>query len=485
DLLQGVLGHDRTFGEVAVALVRDPQATGQLLVHPAEFELVHHAARQQPGVADAFDPHFAQHLGHDDLDVLVVDLDALAAVDVLNLAHQVVLHGFFARDAQDIVRHERPVDQRFAGPHEVAGVNSQVLAVRDEMLAFDAALATDDDRPLAAALLAQQLDHAVDLGDDRRIFRLADVAAGVFFGPHRLALDHVLVTDLAADLGQDRDAVRIPLAEDGAGSDFLVFLDLQVGAGGDFVFFQLAPFGIDQGDFAIAGEHDLLALVVADHLEPGELGDAGLLGADFVDFDVPRRGAADVKRAHRQLRTRLADALGGDDADGHPLFDQRTGRKIHAVAAAAHAERGVAGHGAADLDLFQAQLFNPAGDVERNHLVFGDDRLIGDRVHDVRPAHAAADRVGQPHLDLFAAVNHPLGDALGRAAVVQRDDHVLGDVRQLAGQVARVGRLERSEEHTLAGAVRRTEVFQHRQALAEIGFDRRFDDLARGLGHQT
>jgi hypothetical protein len=30
------------------------------------------------------------------------------------------------------------------------------------MLAFDAAFAADDDRPLAAALLAEQLDGAVD-----------------------------------------------------------------------------------------------------------------------------------------------------------------------------------------------------------------------------------------------------------------------------------------------------------------------------------
>ena len=69
-----------------------------------------------------------------------------------------------------------------------------------------------------------------------------------------------------------------------------------------------------------------------------------LLALMSLFFDVVLTDAADVERPHRELRARLADALGGDDADRHALFDQRTGRKVHAVAAAANAERRVAGH---------------------------------------------------------------------------------------------------------------------------------------------
>ena len=101
------------------------------------------------------------------------------------------------------------------------------------------------------------------------------------------------------------------------------------------------------------------------------------------------------------------------------------------------------------------------------------------------PADAAADRVGQADLDLLAAVDDALGDALRRAAVVHRDDDVLGHVGQLAGQVTRVGRLEGRVGQTLAGTVRRAEVLEHRQAFAEVGLDRRLDDLAGRLGHQT
>ena len=45
------------------------------------------------------------------------------------------------------------------------------------------------------------------------------------------------------------------------------------------------------------------------------------------------------------------------------------------------------------------------------------------------------------------------------------DDDVLGDVGQLARQVARVGRLERGVGQALAGAVRRAEVLEHAESL--------------------
>ena len=271
----------------------------------------------------------------------------------------------------------------------------------------------------------------------------------------------------------------------GARLDLLVLAHLEVGAGGDFVLFQLPPLGVEDEDFAVAGEHDLLPGVVADDLQAGELDHALFLGADFALFDGVGRRAADVERPHRQLGARLADALGGDDADGHALLDEAARGEVHAVAERADAQRGVAGHGAADLDLLQAQLLDLLRDVQGDQLVFPDDHFVGDRVDDVRPADAAADRVGQADLDLFAAVDDSLGDALRRAAVVRGDDDVLGDVGQLAGQVAGVGRLQGGVGQALAGAVRRAEILQHAQALAEVRLDRRLDDLPRRLGHQT
>ena len=113
-------------------------SSGDQLVALAEAELVDHLAGQELGVAGVFDLHLAEHLVEDDLDVLVVDLHALRAVDVLHFGQQVLVQRLFALDAQDVVRDDRPADQRVAGLDVVAGVDLQLLVLRDVVLALHA-----------------------------------------------------------------------------------------------------------------------------------------------------------------------------------------------------------------------------------------------------------------------------------------------------------------------------------------------------------
>ena len=61
----------------------------------------------------------------------------------------------------------------------------------------------DDDLRMQVALVLH--DH------------VANVTGRVLLGAHRLAFDQVFEADLAAGFGENRDAVRIPFAEDGAG----------------------------------------------------------------------------------------------------------------------------------------------------------------------------------------------------------------------------------------------------------------------------
>ncbi len=71
------------------------------------------------------------------------------------------------------------------------------------------------------------------------------------------------------------------------------------------------------------------------------------------------------------------------------------------------------------------------------------------------------------------------------AAVLDACDHVLGDVDQAPGQVARVRRTQRRVGKTLTGAVRRDEVLEHVETLDEVGLDRALDDLALRIGHEA
>ena len=98
---------------------------------------------------------------------------------------------------------------------------------------------------------------------------------------------------------------------------------------------------------------------------------------------------------------------------------------------------------------------------------------------------AAEDAFGE-RCHHLAAVDHGLdGDALLGAAIVRRDDAVVGHVDKTARQIARVGRLERGVGQTLARAVRRVEVLEHGEPFLEVRKDRRLDDLARRLRHQA
>jgi len=87
--------------------------------------------------------------------VLVIDIDALASVNILNLTKQVLLHRLFTADFQNIVRNQRPIDQRVAGVDVVVSMNTQMLSVGHEVLLFDPRLILDKDRPLASLFFTQ------------------------------------------------------------------------------------------------------------------------------------------------------------------------------------------------------------------------------------------------------------------------------------------------------------------------------------------
>ena len=80
---------------------------------------------------------------------------------------------------------------------------------------------------------------------------------------------------------------------------------------------------------------------------------------------------------------------------------------------------------------------------------------------------------------------HVNGDAPLGAAIGFANDNVLGDVDETPSQVAGVRRAERCVGESLARAVGRDEVLEHRQPFAEVRFDRTRDDVALGVRDET
>ena len=75
--------------------------------------------------------------------MLVVDTDALQAVNLLDFVHEPSRELLLALDAQDVVRVGRTVLQRIAGAHAVARLHLDVLALGDQVLARLVGLSRD------------------------------------------------------------------------------------------------------------------------------------------------------------------------------------------------------------------------------------------------------------------------------------------------------------------------------------------------------
>ena len=100
--------------------------------------------------------HAPQHLAHDHLDVLVVDLHALQPVDVLHLVADVARERLDAEQTQDVVRIGRAVDDHLALVHHLAVVRHHVLVLGDQVLVRGAVEIGDDETLLALGVLAER-----------------------------------------------------------------------------------------------------------------------------------------------------------------------------------------------------------------------------------------------------------------------------------------------------------------------------------------
>ena len=112
-------------------------------------------AAQQRRLADILHLGLAQHLADDHLDVLVVDLHALQAIHVLDLANQVVGQRLDALQAQDVVRVRLAVGDDFAALHGLAFEHVELAPLRNQLLVLLAVVAGDDQAALALGLLAE------------------------------------------------------------------------------------------------------------------------------------------------------------------------------------------------------------------------------------------------------------------------------------------------------------------------------------------
>src|SRR5262245_24321711 len=180
---------------------------------------------------------------------------------------------------------------------------------------------------------------------------------------------------------EDRPGIGIPLRDALAALDLVIVLDQQARAVLDAMHRALGTVGIEHGDDHIAGHGDGLAVGVLHHVLVLDLDHAVEIRLDDrLLRDL--RGAADMERAHGELRARLADRLRGDDAHRLAHIDRGAAGEIAPVALGAHAPGGLTGEHGAD-----AQFLNAGGLDGLDLRLFEQRALLDDDLVRGRIAH--------------------------------------------------------------------------------------------------
>ena len=159
-LLEGRRGDERLGGQRRLG---DPEQQGlgrgpllarriHALVGLLEEHAIHVLSHQEIGIAHVVHADLAHHLPDNHLDVLVVDLDALEAVDLLDLVHHVLGEFLVPLDPQYVVGIGGAIHERLTVAHPVPLVHADVLALRDQVLAGlpDLFFRRDNDTAFAA-----------------------------------------------------------------------------------------------------------------------------------------------------------------------------------------------------------------------------------------------------------------------------------------------------------------------------------------------
>src|SRR4051794_25334370 len=155
------VGRERRLGDAEDDLLDRRLLLLRLLdvsVDRRDLVAVSELARQVVGVALLLDADLAHHLAHDQLDVLVVDVDALGLVDLLDLVDEVELQRRAAPDLEHLGREDRALVELMAALDLVALGDEQARTTRERVRLLFAVVERDYDLALLVRVLDR--DHA-------------------------------------------------------------------------------------------------------------------------------------------------------------------------------------------------------------------------------------------------------------------------------------------------------------------------------------
>ncbi len=280
--------------------------------------------------------------------------------------------------------------QHVARSHFVAILNHQVRAARQQVTLVRLRV-FDNKRRLALFIGAIGNHPAGEAGDF------------IHFLVERDAFLKVLELHRAADLGEDRVRVRIPLRQQLAQLDVLAVFHLEARAVNHNVALLLAAAFVLNGERAGTVHRHQRPVLAFDRAQVDEAHEAVVLGVEARLVLHAAGRAAHVEGTHGQLRARLADGLRRNHAAGLAQLNHAAGAEVAPVAERADAAPGFAGKHGADLHPLHARTLNGRCDVFVDSLVHVDNN-VAVVILDALERHAANDAVAQ-RLDDFAGLD--------------------------------------------------------------------------------
>ena len=205
----------------------------------------------------------------------------------------------------------------------------------------------------------------------------------------------------------------------------------------------LAASLVDDRHRAVAVHHDNRPIALSDEVRIVELHDAARARLDGALLDLAARSrTTDMERTHRELRARLTNRLGTDDADRLADVHLVATTEISAVTHGAHAATLLAGQHGANQYPLDASRFD-TGNANLVDLLVGlDERLVSDGVGDVLERDAPQNTLAERRDDLATLLELANPDSIEGLAVVVGDDGILCHVDETPCQVTGVRRLQ-------------------------------------------
>ncbi len=242
---------------------------------------------------------------------------------------------------------------------------------------------------------------------------------------------------------------------------------------------------IDHFQFDVTRGNNQFASGVGYRLGVGQFDSTFVLHLNAGFSCRTRCRTTDVERTHGQLCTRLTDGLCRDNTDRFTFVDDVTTCQVATVAVRTYAKIGFTANNGANLDGVDRVLFNHITPVLIQQRVTRNQDVSGARLQHVFCGHTTQYALAQRLFNVAAFDYRRHHDAFEGAAVVFGHNQILRNVNQTTRQITGVRGFQCGIRKTFTRTVGRDEVLEYVQTFTEVRGNRRLDDGAVRLRHQT